>query len=398
MEVCPHCMRQTQSSVCTHCGLNVAHVAPPGQLPVGFKLKSTDTVYMVGAAKGQGGFGITYAAMNLKTGQRVAIKEYFPTMCATRDRTLRVAPIGGQQNNYYSGMKSFMEESLMLQAVKALYSVVTVHEVFQFNGTAYLVMEYVDGTALHVILQQRRMTAQELLPKLPKLIADLDIMHCAGVIHRDIAPDNLMLMPDGTLKLLDFGSARSVQNGKSMTVLLKKGFSPVEQYQSRGQGPHTDVYALAATIYYCLTGQVPPEAISRLEKENDPILRPNQLGAGLTMAQENALLRGMKVQPKERPQTMEEFGRLLCGKLPSSAPWRGPVQTLTDPNQHGSLTGDDLMLGGAQQGNSQYSYDAGSGQDTILGLPKAAFFGILAGAAVLMLLMFIAIIVLLANM
>jgi len=297
--------------------------APATQLPMGTQLRgSSGTVYQIGAAKGQGGFGITYAAMDLMKGQRVAIKEYFPSRCATRTKGNRVQPLQGQQTVYQGGMRSFLEEAMMLSAVSALPSVVSVRDYFEANGTAYLVMEYVDGIPLHEVLRRRNgpMTANELLPKLPKLLEDLNTMHEARVIHRDISPDNLILMPNGTIKLLDFGSARSVQDGKSMTVMLKTGFSPVEQYQSKGQGAYTDVYALAGTIYYCLTGVVPPAAVNRLTK--DTLQPPNQNGAKLTAAQEKALLWGMTVQPKQRPQTMREFADALFPKkiqlIPSS--------------------------------------------------------------------------------
>jgi len=324
MEFCPHCMRPTASKICSNCGSNVDWTAPATQLPLGTQLRgASGAVYQIGAAKGQGGFGITYAAMDLMKGQRVAIKEYFPTRCATRGQHYRVIPMSGQQAVYQGGMHSFLEEAMMLSAVCALKSVVSVRDYFEANGTAYLVMEYVDGIPLHEVLRRRGpMSADELMPKLPALLSDLDTMHKAGVIHRDISPDNLMLMPDGTLKLLDFGSARSVQDGKSMTVMLKAGFSPVEQYQSKGQGAYTDVYALAGTIYYCLTGVVPPAAINRLDK--DTLEPPSAHGARLSKKQEEALLQGMIVQPKLRPQTMEAFASKLCAKSPVPAILVGP--------------------------------------------------------------------------
>ena len=311
MQFCPHCMKPATGAVCGVCGGDMNWKATSSQLPLGTQLRGkSGTVYSIGAAKGQGGFGITYAAMDMMKGQRVAIKEYFPSRCASRGPKFQVLPQQGQQQIYQGGMKSFLEEAMMISAVCALDSVVSVHECFEANGTAYLVMEYVDGKPLHQILKNNGpMKASELIPKLPKLLADLDAMHKARVIHRDISPDNIILMPNGDLKLLDFGSARSVQDGKSMTVMLKQGFSPVEQYQSRGQDAYTDVYALAATIYYCLTGVVPPTAVNRLDK--DTLIPPNQAGAGLTPVQEQALLDGMIIQPKLRPQSMEEFRRRL---------------------------------------------------------------------------------------
>lgn len=311
MEFCPHCMRPATGETCPNCGGLIQWTAALGQLPLGTLLRGANGhTYQIGAARGQGGFGITYAAMDLNNAQRVAIKEFYPTRCAMRTQLNQVAPMTGQDDAYRGGMKSFLEEAMMLSAVGALPSVVSVKDYFEANGTAYLVMEFVDGVPLHQIVTQRgKMAAKELLPKLPELLADLDTLHKAGVIHRDISPDNIILMPDGKLKLLDFGSARSIQDGKSMTVLLKAGFSPVEQYQSRGQGPWTDVYALASTIYYCLTGVIPPSAADRLDE--DHLQKPNTLGAGLTQEQEDALLWALVVQPKSRPASVYLFRQRL---------------------------------------------------------------------------------------
>ena len=357
MQFCPHCMKPATGAVCGNCGGNMNWKAPASQLPVGTQLRGrSGDLYSVGAAKGQGGFGITYAAMDMMKGDRVAIKEYFPSRCASRGQDLRVVPQSGQEQVYLGGKKSFLDEAMMLTKVAHLESVVRVKECFEANGTAYLVMEYVDGIPLHEVLRRRGpMPASELMPKLPKLLGDLESMHSARVIHRDISPDNIILMPGGELKLLDFGSARSVQDGKSMTVMLKQGFSPVEQYQSKGQGPYTDVYALAATVYYCLTGVVPPSAVNRLDK--DELVPPNKAGTGLNAAQERALLEGMTVQPKLRPQSMEDFRRRLfpafrsggvaagSGPVPFSGPGsaQGPIRT-TDPGPAPGIPEDKLPL------------------------------------------------------
>ena len=342
MNFCPHCMRPATGEVCTSCGGPVNGAAAPGQLPLGTMLRGAEGhTYQIGAARGQGGFGITYAAMDLTSAKRVAIKEYFPTRCAMRIQSNQVIPLTGQNDIFHGGKKSFLEEAMMLSAVGALPSVVSVKDYFEANGTAYLVMEFVDGVPLHRIVSQKgRMSSEELLPKLPELLMDLDTLHKAGIIHRDISPDNLILMPDGKLKLLDFGAARSVQDGKSMTVLLKSGFSPVEQYQSRGQGAWTDVYALAATIYYCLTGVTPPSAVDRLSE--DTLQKPNTLGAGLTADQEDALLCGLIVQPKSRSASMDQFRQRLFPKPSgnksttenSGAASKQPVPAPPSPPRH----------------------------------------------------------------
>lgn len=311
MNRCPYCMHATDAAVCPSCGKSTAIMANAGQLPVGCIISGgSGQHYQIGAPLGQGGFGITYVGLDCTLGRRVAIKEYFPARCAWRTEDHRVAAKPGMEAIYRGGIKSFLEEARMLAALEDNPSVVKVRGFFEFGGTAYLIMEYLDGRALSQIVKQNGpIPAKVLLPKLVSFLKDLHRLHQAGVIHRDIGPDNVMLMPDGTLKLLDFGCARSMEDGKSMTVLVKEGFAPVEQYQSHGQGPYTDVYALAATIYYTLTGIIPPSAVDRLEE--DEIKSPIAVGAKLTKEQEEALMWGLTIQPRFRPVNMEVFAKRL---------------------------------------------------------------------------------------
>ncbi len=333
MEFCPHCMKPSTGEYCRHCGGQMHWEAQTGQLPCGTLLSGSGGImYQIGAAKGQGGFGITYAAMDLNNANRVAIKEYFPTRFAMRTPIQKIACMMGQEKAFQKGLRDFLKEAQMLAAVGVLPSVVSVIDFFEANGTAYLVMEYVEGIPLHQAVSARgKMPPEELLPMLPALLQDLDTLHLAGVIHRDISPDNLILMPDGTLKLIDFGSARSMGE-EQVTVLLKPGFSPVEQYQSKGQGPYTDVYALAATLYYCLTGVIPQVSAERIM--DDTLQGPNSLGAGLTHAQEKAILKGMTVQPKERPATAEAFRDLLFPELKNSKNRPRPVTMIHTTMEH----------------------------------------------------------------
>jgi len=313
MHRCPYCMRQSESVICPHCGKSANVPQNSSMLPVGSIISGgSGQQYQIGAPLGQGGFGITYVGLDCTLGRRVAIKEYFPTRCAWRTEDHRVVPRQGMEDIYRGGIKSFLEEARMLAALEDNPSVVKVRGFFEYSGTAYLIMEYLDGMALSSIVSKNGpMSAKELLPKLNVFLSDLHRLHQSGVIHRDIGPDNVMLMPDGTLKLLDFGCARSMEDGKSMTVLVKEGFAPVEQYMSRGQGAYTDVYALSATIYYTLTGVIPPSSVARLEE--DTIKSPNAAGAKLTPEQEEALMWGLTVQPKFRPVNMEVFAaRLLA--------------------------------------------------------------------------------------
>ena len=373
MDYCPHCMTRTTAPVCPSCGKATQWQAPANQLPVGTLLRSSgDRIYQLGAAKGQGGFGITYAAMDLRTNTRVAIKEYYPSHCAGRDTMTRVICSTGQQESFESGLRSFLQEAKTLSSVGALDSVVSVRDLFESNGTAYIVMEYVDGLALNQVVAARgRMYKQELFPILTPLLRDLGILHRAGVIHRDISPDNLILTKEGKLKLLDFGAARSTSGHKTMTVMLKAGFSPLEQYQSKGQGPYTDVYAMAGTIYYCLTGRVPPAAVDRIQ--TDELIAPNDLGVGLTQREQDALIWGLNVFAERRPQNVEAFANAMLS-TPGAKVFEPPIRP---ENQYQT---QQTQYNAQSQNNSQVQYQTQSQTGGKAGFGKGLAIGI--GAAV----------------
>lgn len=325
MEYCPHCMHPVQGSRCSLCGGDVAWKGTPPQLPVGTMMSSKGSghTYQVGAARGQGGFGITYIGLDLNNRKRVAIKEYFPVRCSRRTDGIISEPKTGMESLYTGGMESFLKEAQMLSALEPAPSIVRVYDFFQANHTAYLVMEFVDGEPLYKkVRKEGRIQPKDLFSKLPALIRDLAQIHKEGVIHRDISPDNLIWMEDGSLKLLDFGCARFMEDGKSMTVLLKHGFAPVEQYQTKGQGTWTDVYGLSATIYYCLTGIIPPSAVERLD--NDELKSLSSQGVSITPKEEEAILWGMTVQPKFRPVNMEAFAERLFPELHKTLQNRKP--------------------------------------------------------------------------
>ena len=337
-QFCPHCMRTVTpgSAFCPSCGQQVNITAAPHQLPVGTVLHSAEGhTFLFGKAKGEGGFGITYVAKETGSGMVVAIKEYFPMRCQPqRQPDLAVMPAAQMEEAYRKGMNSFLSEASMIRAVSDTPSIVHVLDFFEANNTAYMVMNYLNGVTLSQILQtQERFEPGILLNKMLPLMRDIGRLHRAGVLHRDIAPDNVMMMPDGTLTLLDFGCARSMEDGRSMTVILKPGFAPIEQYQTRGQGPYTDIYALCACLYYCITGKIPPAAPNRLgavyDGGIDPLLPPGSLGASVTKEQEQLLLWGLNIQPTQRPQTMEELASRLEQTLPATRvqwPFRNLVQ------------------------------------------------------------------------
>ncbi|MCD8146722.1 MAG: serine/threonine protein kinase [Clostridiales bacterium] len=310
------------------------------RLAPGTLLTGTLYTYRLVRVLGQGGFGITYEAEEVNHHQRLALKEYFPMWAAVRTDDQQVTPKPYQEADYQKGLDRFSGEARMLASFDPLPSVVQVKDCFQSNGTAYLVMEYLDGVPLHEKAKQMggRIPPSELLPKLPPLLRDLEELHQAGVLHRDIAPDNIMWMPDGTLKLLDFGSARRMEGNQELTVITKPRFAPVEQYTTRGQGPYTDVYAMCATIYFLLTGKVPPQSTERLEE--DPLQPPTALGVALTPLEEAALLHGLAVQPKDRIQSMYDLLREMRLEDPRPTQHTPPTPpTPPDPTTHGSTGG-----------------------------------------------------------
>lgn len=382
MNLCPHCMRPAEGDRCPHCGKDLRWANPTHLLPVGAVLTGGGLghSYQIGAYLGQGGFGVTYVALENETGRRVAIKEYFPTRCAHRGAGGVVEPLSGQEAVYEGGRYSFVQEARMLAALDGMPSVVQGLDYLEINNTAYLVMEYLDGTPLYrLVKMQGRITAPELLPRLYPLMRDMGRLHAAGVIHRDVSPDNVMWMRDGTLKLLDFGCARAMEDGKSMTVALKQGFAPVEQYRTHGQGPWTDVYALSATVYYCLTGKIPPAAPDRLME--DTMAAPNALGAGLTAEEQDALLWGLTVDPKQRPAGMELLAQRLFPRQwaadhpePELLPDSGPPPA--------SESGPAIRAG---EGSSP-APKAGFTLDKLAGMDRRILIGIAAAALVLILL------------
>ena len=303
---CPYCLRLVQSTVCPNCGSDVNYTGNPMHMAVGSILNGGHS-YILGAARGQGGFGITYIALDIQTGNRVAVKEYFPTHCAGRNNGTLVQSYYGQEDVFSKGRERFLLEAKMLQSLSDLHSVVKVLDYFEANNTAYLVMEFLEGSSLNRFVEKNgRFPVQQFLHKLRPLMEDMARMHERGVIHRDVAPDNIILQPDGCMKLIDFGAARTYLGDTSMTVVVKKGFAPVEQYMRRGSGPATDVYALAATIYYCLTGIIPPDSAERQYGEKE-LESPSVYGVELTPRQDQTLMKALAIQPKDRLQTIPEF-------------------------------------------------------------------------------------------
>lgn len=321
-EYCPFCMRKQRinGTNCQYCGNDLNHKNGMAQLAPGSFLAGGK--YLIGRSLGQGGFGVTYVALDLTKGERRAIKEYFPTYYADRSQNgVTMIPKVGSEDKYKKSKEKFLAEAKTIASLRRLPTVVDVMAYFEENNTAYMVMEYIDGADLYKV----DINVDDLLNKMKPLMKDIIQMHDKDLIHRDIAPDNIRVTSDGSLKLMDFGSARStLKKNNGFTALVKPGFSPPEQYMPEGcQGAYTDVYALAATIYYCVArkqGIKPPNSFDRLNAVTngmqDPLKKPSELGIRLPAGVEDALMKAMAVHSKTRTQTVREFYFQLCHESP----------------------------------------------------------------------------------
>ena len=281
------------------------------RLEMGYRLNGR---YRVCRSLGQGGFGITYLAEDELLGQKIVIKEYFPAAFARRaeDGSIRIME-ETDRAAFTEGRNRFLREARILTSLLDVPGVVKAWNYFQENQTAYLVMEYVQGISLRSWLEQNGEVPSfdEALEMLRLVVLALANIHKKGLLHRDITPDNLMVGANGTVKLLDFGSARSYLREKdsemTQTVLLKSGYAPPEQYDGKSvQGPWTDIYALSATLYEMITGCMPEDALQR--QVRDELLEPSIYGAKITPEQEEHLLkRGLALDERERYTSVREF-------------------------------------------------------------------------------------------
>ncbi len=319
MDYCVYCMAKTgeNDTVCPVCGKSLQYECPVHHLLPGTLLNHK---FMVGAAIGEGGFGITYIGRDINLDIKVAIKEYYPNGYANRNNTSSAGVTEPRTNDrkafFDKGRKSFLNEARALAKFSGESGIVDVRDFFEENNTAYIVMEYLDGKTLKDYLKDNgALPYDRVIELLLPLMRSLKKVHEQGVIHRDISPDNIMLSGDRA-KLLDFGAARTIsaEANKSLSVLLKPGYAPEEQYRSRGkQGPWTDIYALCATIYKCITGITPDDSTERLV--NDELKKPSALGIRIDPDAEAALMKGLSVAAVQRYQNVQDLidGLTGCG-------------------------------------------------------------------------------------
>lgn len=332
MKICFGCFEQYDDSfdICPHCGYaegtepELATYMRPGAI--------LNERYVIGRALGHGGFSVTYLAWDALLLHKVAIKEYLPSEYATRrPGESRLTIFSGKEGEYFQfGKEKFLDEAKRLSAFQNEDGIVHVYDCFSANETAYLVMEYLDGITLSEYLKkeaavspQGRIAPEEAISMLTPVMLSLQRVHDSGMIHRDIAPDNIMLLKDGGVRLIDFGAARHAVHdcGKSMTVIIKDGYSPEEQYNSHSvQGPAADVYALSATLYQMITGITPPGAIERgeyLQKhKRDMLPPPSKFNKAVTKTQDTAILNGMALHTQDRTQSVAELYEELTAQTP----------------------------------------------------------------------------------
>ena len=343
ISLCPFCTSKVEesASVCPHCGNSLVFQNEPHQLAVGTLLKNR---YWVGRVIGKGGFGITYIGYDTTLDAPVAIKEYFPFGLANRHHTISpevTLSKSESDSGFRHGLDNFIKEARVLAKFMGDPNVVNVRDYFEENNTAYIVMEYLSGVSMQQYLEKNGpVPFNELLRVLGPVMDSLDSIHKQGLIHRDISPANLMFMENGSVKLLDFGTVRNVNgtDNHSLSVILKPGYAPAEQYDSHGsQGPWSDVYALGSTIYKMITGVTPENSMNRMLK--DTLKTPTELGASITPLQEKVLLSSMALNPAERPQSVRELKEAFINAS-MTAPVSGSndERTVVEPNAFG---GDD---------------------------------------------------------
>lgn len=291
--------------------------------------------YLTGKVLGQGGFGITYLGFDLNLETKLAIKEFFPQGLVSRlpGQSKVVSFTGAEDNSFHFWLERFLREAKTLAKFEQHPNIVSVRDFFKANNTAYMVMSYIEGQTLDKYLAYSggRLPCSKAIEVIMPVMDALREVHEVGVMHRDISPDNIFIDHKGRVILIDFGADRQEirGNSKSLSVILKAGYAPVEQYRSRGKhGPWTDVYAVGATFYRCITGQVPPEAIDRLDE--DTMAAPSQKGIEISPVIEEHLLKAMAVKAKDRYQTVKEFQDALL---------QDEARTQKEP-QAGFSTGD----------------------------------------------------------
>ena len=309
--LCYNCFqeRETKEGPCPYCGFDLAE--NERKFPVALRAGTVlNDRYIIGRVLGQGGFGITYLALDTQLNAKVAIKEFMPNDIATRIGTTVSVAMDTKSEEFAYGAERFQEEARTLAKFIGNPNIAAVTSYFDENDTSYFVMDYIEGISFKTYIANHggKISVEETLNVMIPVLRALTAVHAEGFIHRDVTPDNIYITKDGMVKLLDFGSARySIgDKSKSLDVILKVGYAPKEQYIRRSrQGPFTDVYSCAACFYAAITGFLPPESLERLDE--DTLVPISQCGIAIPEYLDKAILKGLAVQPEDRFQSAAEF-------------------------------------------------------------------------------------------
>ena len=310
--LCYNCFQEKPEGEgpCPYCGFDLAE--NERKFPVALRAGTVlNGRYIIGRVLGQGGFGITYLALDTQLNAKVAIKEFMPSDIATRTDGATVSVMMDTRSEEFAyGAERFQEEARTLAKFIGNPNIAAVTSYFDENNTSYFVMDYIEGISFKTYIANHggKISVDETLNVMIPVLRALTAVHAEGFIHRDVTPDNIYITKDGQVKLLDFGSARySIgDKSKSLDVILKVGYAPKEQYIRRSrQGPYTDVYSCAACFYAAITGFLPPESLERLD--HDELVPISQCGIDIPEYLDKAILKGLAVQPEDRFQSAAEF-------------------------------------------------------------------------------------------
>jgi serine/threonine protein kinase len=312
-----NCQNADNATVCRSCGspLATGSAGTPSTAGLQAGTKLNNGKFTVGKVLGQGGFGITYLGGDASLGRSVAIKEFFPQGCIRQGTT--VCPSSAiTVTDYHVARQKFLEEARVLAQFHHR-GIVAVYSTFEENNTAYMVMEFVKGKTLLSLVETRGpLPEKEVVNYITQAADALNAVHEAKLLHRDIKPENLMVTQDGRVVLVDFGTARAFASGKTrrMTAMLTPGYAPLEQYGQQARfGVFTDLYALGATCYHLLTGQMPVQATDRAAGvELQP---PHRLNHAVSQTVSDAVMWAMEMRADRRPQSAQEFVKALKGEM-----------------------------------------------------------------------------------
>ena len=304
-DVCPHCMEKLDIEYDSDMCLK------PGSILQG--------KFIVGKLLGSGGFGNTYIGWNDLLKCKVAIKEYFPKQLSSREKntgTVSVISDNVRQERFKIGLHNFIDEARSIANLQDVKGVVQVYTFFEENDTAYIVMEFLEGMDVKHILKARGNSVDYEWARrvILTILYTLREVHGRGVIHRDIAPDNIFVTNEGVIKLIDFGAAKYAERDidERSAIVLKSGYAPIEQYGKRAiQGAYTDLYAVAALFYRMLTGQKPQAANERIQE--DKLQTLSELGIHIPEQAELAIMTCLNIQPQFRLQSAKDFMEALDG-------------------------------------------------------------------------------------